>query len=141
MQAALTAAHTGRATEAERWADAVERWQHEAYRDPDPATEAWAAALRAQSCRHGVEQMRADADGFARAIVAQGTVMGKASYAKLQAPLLQGIARIVCGDPEDGEAFLEKAISAEDAGAPELRAGALCQRSLLAMTRQEWKTA
>jgi LuxR family maltose regulon positive regulatory protein len=142
VQAALTAAHTGRVAEAERWADAVDHWQqHEADRAADPAAWAWAAALRAHSCRRGVEQMRADADEFARAIAVQGAITGQACSAKLHAPLLQGIARILCGDPEDGEAFLEKAISIEDAGAPELRARALCQRSLLAMTRHDWKAA
>src|SRR5262249_22690502 len=65
----------------------------------------------------------------------------QAPFATLQAPLLQGIARILCGDPDGGEAFLEAAIGTEDAGAPELRARALCQRSLLAMTRHEWSQA
>jgi LuxR family maltose regulon positive regulatory protein len=142
VQAALTAALTGRVTEAERWADAVDHWQYqEADRADDPAAEAWAAAVRAHSCRYGVERMRVDADEFARAIAVQGAITGPAPFAKLQAPLLQGIARILCGDAEDGEAFLEKAIGIEDAGAPELRARALCQRSLLAMARHEWKTA
>jgi len=45
--AALFCALTGRPVEAERWADAVDRWQ---YGDParpgDPSTEAWAAVMR-----------------------------------------------------------------------------------------------
>jgi hypothetical protein len=50
--AALFCALTGRPVEAERWADAVDRWQ---YGDParpgDPSTEAWAAVLRTFLCR------------------------------------------------------------------------------------------
>src|SRR5262249_4402753 len=92
--------------EAERWADVVDRWQHEAAAwAGDPATEAWAALLQASLCRHGVEQMRADADEAAR----------KAAAADLVAPaitLMQGIARILCGDLGGGDAFLEDAASA-----------------------------
>jgi LuxR family maltose regulon positive regulatory protein len=142
VQAAFIAAHTGQAAEAERWADVVDRWQ---YQDParpeDPAAEAWAAALRAHLCRRGVEQMRADADEFARRIAAQTIITVQAPFAALQAPLLQGMARILCGDPDGGDTFLEAAIGIEDAGAPELRARALCQRSLLAMTRHQWSQA
>src|SRR5207344_1498202 len=49
---------TGRAAEAERWADVVDRWQYgEASGPDDPAAEAWAALLRAVLCQHGVKQM------------------------------------------------------------------------------------
>jgi LuxR family maltose regulon positive regulatory protein len=141
VQAAFIAAHTGQAAEAERWADAVDRWQDQDQARPgDPAAEAWAAALRAHLCRRGVEQMRADADEFARRIAAQ-TITVQAAFAAVKAPVLQGIARILCGNPDGGEAFLEAAIRTQDVAAPELRARALCQRSLLAMTRQEWGQA
>jgi LuxR family transcriptional regulator, maltose regulon positive regulatory protein len=141
VQAAFIAAHTGQAAEAERWAEAVDSWQYEDLARPDnPAAEAWAAALRAHLCRRGVEQMRADADEFARRIAAQPITV-QAAFAALKAPLLQGVARILCGDPDGGEAFLEVALGTQDADAPELRARALCQRSLLAMTRHEWGQA
>ena len=43
--AALVSALTGRPVEAERWADAVDRWQYgDPARPDDPAAEAWAAA-------------------------------------------------------------------------------------------------
>jgi LuxR family transcriptional regulator, maltose regulon positive regulatory protein len=52
--AALFCALTGRPAEAERWADAVDRWQ---YGDParpgDPSAEAWAAVMRTFLCRRG----------------------------------------------------------------------------------------
>ena len=60
--AAFLCAWTGRPVEAERWADVVDDWYQDRARPDDPFTEAWAAALRATLCRHGVEQMRADAD-------------------------------------------------------------------------------
>ena len=42
--AAFLAVSTGRPADAERWADVVERWQHEDGKRPDdPATEAWRA--------------------------------------------------------------------------------------------------
>src|SRR5262249_6761062 len=97
----------GLPAEAERWADVVYRWQYEsAARARDPATEAWAAMLQACLCRHGVERMRADADEAAAR---------KAAALDLVAPaitLMQGIARILCGDLGGGEAFLEDAASA-----------------------------
>jgi LuxR family maltose regulon positive regulatory protein len=136
------AGHTGQATAAERWADVVDHWQgHDLAWPDDPVAEAWAVALRAHLCRDGVEQMRADADEFARRIAAQAILTVRTPFATLQALLLQGTARILCGDPEGGEAFLEQATSTDDAGAPELRARALCQRSLLAMTRHAWGQA
>jgi LuxR family maltose regulon positive regulatory protein len=126
----------GRPAEAERWADVVDRWQ---YQDParpdDPATEAWAAVLRANLCRRGVEQMRADADEAVRRCAEEGIPASAAG-------LLQGIARILCGDLDGGDASLEDAVSAcEEAGAHENLAAALCERSLVAMARNQWDRA
>jgi LuxR family transcriptional regulator, maltose regulon positive regulatory protein len=46
VQAADLAAQTGRPAEAERWADAVDRWQYQDGTGPrDPSAEAWAAVL------------------------------------------------------------------------------------------------
>ena len=46
--ASFLSALMGRPVEAERWADAVDRWQYgDAARPDDPAAEAWAAMLRA----------------------------------------------------------------------------------------------
>src|SRR5580693_2597498 len=63
VMASMISAMTARPVDAERLADAVDRWQ---YGDParpgDPSAEAWAALLRAVLCRRGAEQMRADAD-------------------------------------------------------------------------------
>jgi LuxR family maltose regulon positive regulatory protein len=134
--AALFSALTGRPAEAERWAGVVDRWQ---YGDParpgDPATEAWAAVMRTFLCRRGAEQMRADADEAVRRFAAQ-------SFATPAPAFLQGIARILCGDPEGGEESLEDGVSVGEAvGAHEDVALALCERALVAMTRDEWGQA
>jgi LuxR family maltose regulon positive regulatory protein len=103
--ASLLAALTGRPVEAERWADAVDRWQ---YGDParpgDPSTGAWAALLRAFLCRRGAERMRADADEAVRRFAA-------GSFATPAPAILQGIARVLCGDLDGGDASLEDGVS------------------------------
>ena len=134
--AGLLSAVTGRAAEAERWADAADRWQYgEASGPDDPAAEAWAALLRAVLCRHGVKQMRADADEAARLFAAE-------SVPEPAAALMQGVARVLSGDLDGGDASLGDAASvAEVTGAPGVAAAALCERSLVAMARGEWSRA
>ena len=134
--AGLLSAVTGRAAEAERWADVVDRWQYgEASGPDDPAAEAWAALLRAVLCRHGVKQMRADADEAARLFAAE-------SVPEPAAALMQGVARVLSGDLDGGDASLGDAASvAEVTGAPGVAAVALCERSLVAMARGEWGRA
>ena len=133
--AAILAGRTGRPAEAERWAAAVDRWQYEnATRPDDPAAEAWAAVLRAMLCRRGIEQMRADADEAARRLAAAGIAAPVAAF-------FQGLARVLCGDPEAGEVFFDDVISSGGASAPDVIAVALCERSLLAMSRGDWGRA
>jgi LuxR family maltose regulon positive regulatory protein len=135
VQAALNAAVMGKPAEAVHWADVVDRWQYQDAAQPeDPAAEAWAHVLRACLCRHGVEQMRADADEAARRFAAENIVAGVV-------PLTQGLARVVCGDLDGGDLFLEDAASAGADVAPDTLAIALCERSLVAMTRGKWQEA
>ena len=134
--ASLFSALTGKPVDAERWADAVDRWQ---YGDParpgDPSAEAWAALLRAILCRRGTGQMRADADEAVRGFAA-------GSFVTPAPALLQGIARILCGDLDGGDLSLEDAVSVgEVTGAPDDLAIALCERSLVAMARSQWDRA
>ena len=135
-QAAFVSEMTRRPAEAERWADVVDRWLYrDAARPADPGAEAWAAVLRASLCRRGVEQMRADADEAARRCAEEGILAPAAA-------LLQGIARILCGDWDGGDAYLEDAVSGtEEVGAHENLAFALCERSLVAVARGEWNRA
>jgi LuxR family maltose regulon positive regulatory protein len=134
--ASLFSALMGRPVEAERWADAVDRWQYgDPARPDDPSAEAWAALLRAMLCRRGTEQMRADADEAVRAFAA-------GSFVTPTPALTQGVARILCGDLDGGDLSLEDAVSVgEEAGAPEDLAVALCERSLVAMARGQWGRA
>ncbi len=134
--AALFCALTGRTVEAERWADAVDRWQYDnPARPSDPSTEAWAAVMRTFLCRRGAEQMRADADEAVRRFAAQSFVTPAPAF-------LQGIARILCGDLDGGDESLEDGISVgEEVGAHEDVALALCERSLIAMARSDWGRA
>ena len=134
--ASLFSALMGRPVETERWADAVERWQHgDPARTGDPTAEAWAALLRAMLCRRGVEQMRADADEAVRRFTVE-------SFVTPTPALLQGIARILCGDLDGGEVSLEDAVSVgEQIGSPEHVAVGLCERSLVAMARRQWSRA
>jgi LuxR family maltose regulon positive regulatory protein len=133
--ASLTAGAIGQPAEAERWADVVDCWQHQNEARPaDPAAKAWAALLRAWMCRRGVEQMRADASEAARRFAAAGIVSPGA-------PLLEGSARVLCGDLEGGDMLFENAISIGDAGGPDIRAYILCERSLVAIARSRWDRA
>jgi LuxR family transcriptional regulator, maltose regulon positive regulatory protein len=136
MNAAFLAQTTGQPAQAERWADAVDRWQHRDASPPfDAYTEATAATLRAQLLRRGAEQMRADADEAARKFAA-------ANFVAPITPLLQGTARVLCGDLDGGDAFFSDALSiGEEHQAPDIMAITLCERSLVAMARNQWNHA
>jgi LuxR family transcriptional regulator, maltose regulon positive regulatory protein len=131
--AAIFAALTGRPADAERWADVVDRWQDQgSARRDDPTALAWAAQLRAGMCRRGAGQMRADADQAVRRFAAQGIVTPTPMF-------LQGIARVLCGDPEGGAASLRDAAQiAENTGADEILALVLGEKALLATARGDW---
>jgi LuxR family transcriptional regulator, maltose regulon positive regulatory protein len=132
--AAIISAVTGRPAEADRWADAVDRWQEAAQQD-DSSDGAWAVALQAVLCRRGARQMRADADEAARRFAAMGAMLPVI-------PLMQGLARVLSGDPDSGDAYFDDAVSiGEKGGVPEVRAIARCERALLAMARGQWDRA
>jgi len=134
--AALLAVLMGRPAEAERWAGMVDRWQDQDTAPPgDPYTEAMAAMLRAILCRRGIEQMRADASEAARKFAMAGTVAPITG-------LLRGPGQIFSGDLDGGDAFLEEAITTgAEIGAPDVLADILCERSLVAMARNQWSQA
>jgi LuxR family transcriptional regulator, maltose regulon positive regulatory protein len=136
VAASIVAAQRGQAAQAERWADMVDRWQNRhGARADDPVAEAWAAALRAILCRHGIKQMCADAEEAARKFAA-------GSVAPPVAALTLGIARVLSGDIAGGDASLQEAASIAGAlGAHDNLALALSQRSLLASAHGEWSRA
>ena len=134
--ASILAQVTGRAADAERMAYAVDRWRsQDVARAGDHHTEALAAVLRALLCRHGAEQMHADADEAARQFAAAGMVRPLAG-------LLQGIARILSGDLDSADVVLDEAVRAgQEIGMPDAIAQILCERSLVAMARNQWNQA
>ena len=134
--ASFFSALMGRPVDAERWADAVDRWQYgDPARPDDPTAEAWAIMVRAVLCRRGVERMRADADEAVRRFAAE-------SFLTPTPALMQGIARVLCGDLDGGDASLEDAVRVgEQVGSPEDVAVALCERALVAMARSQWDRA
>ena len=133
VKAGLLSALTGRAAEAERWADAAEHAPPA--RTEEPAAEAWAALLRASLCQRGVKQMSADADEAARRFAAENVL-------EPAAVLMQGVVRVISGDLDGSEAFLEDAARvAEVTGAPDVAAVALCERALVAMADGKWAQA
>jgi LuxR family maltose regulon positive regulatory protein len=137
INAAFLAEKTGHPARADRWADAVDRWQSQNAGPPDDAfTAAMAATLRALLCRRGAEQMRVDADEAARKFAA-------ANFAAMVTPLLQGTARVLCGDLDGADAFFSEAESTEEERqpAPDISAITLCERSLVAVARGQWNHA
>src|SRR2546429_67411 len=74
---------------------------------PGRAVAGWAALLRAFMRRRGVGQMRADADEAAHRFAAQGIVTAGPA-------LLHGVAGILSGDLDEGDAFLEDAVGRPD---------------------------
>jgi len=135
--ASFMSALMGRPVDAERWADAVERCKDgDPARPEDPAAEAWGVmVVRATLCRRGAEQMRADADEAVR-LLSAGSLLTPTPA------LLQGIARVLCGDLDGGDLSLQDAVSiGEQVDSPAAVAAALGERSLIAMARSEWDRA
>lgn len=83
----------------------------------------------------GIEQLRADADEIARRFAASNIV-------DTVSAIMRGAAQLLSGDLEGSDASFEDAVSIGKAtGATDMLAVALCERSLLAMTRGEWDQA
>src|SRR5215831_16404936 len=136
VHAAMIFAMTGRPAEAERWAQVAGRWlDADAGRRADPAAGAWAALLQAILCQGGIGRMRADADEAARRFAAEDILApGPALY--------QGLARVLAGDPDSGDAYLADAVRiAEKTAVPNVMAVALCERALVALAGDQWDRA
>jgi LuxR family maltose regulon positive regulatory protein len=128
----------GRAAAAERWADGAE---HGALREtgtlPDgtASIDGWLALLRAVMCRHGVEQLRSDAE-LACQLVPTGSLL------RAPAVLLLGISHLLVGDLDHADSLLAEAVEvAEDTKATDTAAIALAERALVAIERGEWDKA
>jgi LuxR family maltose regulon positive regulatory protein len=132
----MTYASNGYASEADRWAEVVDRLQQgpEPPADDSPAG-AWSVLSQAVLCRNGVARMRADADEAGRRCSAAGIVAPVSC-------VLQGVARIMDGDLDDADSRLAEAVTlAQQVGAHEVGAVALSERAIVAMARRDWHRA
>jgi LuxR family transcriptional regulator, maltose regulon positive regulatory protein len=122
----------GQAADAERWLDIAMRGVDDGAL-PDGSTSArpWIAVLRAAMCEDGVEQMLSDAEG-ALAELPTGSQWRPTSL------LLEGVAYVLLGDDERGDAILAQAAeAAESFGATNTLAVAISERSLIAAARDD----
>ena len=126
----------GHAAAAERWAAAAERGSYEGLLpDGSASIDGWRALLRAKLCRHGVAQMRTDAE-LALTLLAVGSLW------RAPAQLLLGISHLLAGDLGVADDVLAEALEvAEDTGATLAASVALAERAILAIGRQDWQDA
>jgi LuxR family transcriptional regulator, maltose regulon positive regulatory protein len=122
----------GRPADAERWAYAVETSDYDgAMPDGTPSLAPSAALVRALLCRHGVEQMRADAEAAAEGL-------SRSSPWRPLALLLQGAGTLLSGGSEEAEAiFADTAELAASAGAVYGAVVAHSELALLALERDD----
>ncbi|HSO52927.1 MAG TPA: LuxR family transcriptional regulator, partial [Actinomycetes bacterium] len=126
----------GHAAAAERWADAAQRGSYAGMLpDGSASIEGWRALLRAKLCRHGVRQMRADAE-LALTLIPVGSLW------RAPATLLLGISHLLAGDHGMGDRVLAEAVEvAQDSGATVAASVALEERAILAIGRRAWHDA
>jgi LuxR family maltose regulon positive regulatory protein len=136
MLGAWVQALGGHTAAAERWADAAERGSYEGtLSDGSASIDGWRALLRAKLCRHGVTQMRADAE-LALTLIPVGSLW------RAPAQLLAGISRLLAGDLGVADDLLAEAVEvAQESGATLAASVALAERALLAIGRQDWRDA
>ena len=136
MLGAWVQALGGHAAAAERWAAAAERGSYEGLLpDGSASIDGWRALLRAKLCRHGVTQMRADAE-LALTLIAVGSLW------RAPAQLLLGISHLLAGDLGVADDVLAEAVEvAQDTGATLAASVALAERAILAIGRQDWRDA
>jgi LuxR family transcriptional regulator, maltose regulon positive regulatory protein len=126
----------GHAAAAQRWADAAEQGSYEGMLPDGSATiDGWRALLRAKLCRHGVRQMRADAE-LALSLLPVDSLW------RAPATLLLGISHLLAGDVGVADRVLAEAVDvAQDTGATVAASVALAERALLAVGHQDWPEA
>jgi LuxR family transcriptional regulator, maltose regulon positive regulatory protein len=136
VQGAWIQALGGHGVAAERWADAAEQGSYAGVLpDGSASIEGWRALLRAKLCRHGVAQMRADAELGLRLIPV-------GSLWRAPAQLLLGISHLLAGDLGVADRLVAEAVEvAQDTGATVAASVALAERAILAIGRQDWQAA
>ena len=134
--AAMLAAMTGKAAEAERWARIAELGATAAsLPDGSPTTEPWLALLRAMLCRDGPDQMRADAELAAR-------TMAAGSFFQAAATLYLASAHLMAGDRDRADLLFEDQVAqGRVVGAMIGACVAHAERALLAIGQGAWDRA
>ena len=134
--AGWSAALSGDVIGATWWADLAERSPVVgAPTDGSVSPESRLHLLNALTCRHGVVQMRRDAEIAVR-------LESERSPWHPPALALQGVALLLAGDLDQADDILTDAVeSAERAGAGPTASIALAERSLLAMAGGDWHAA
>jgi LuxR family transcriptional regulator, maltose regulon positive regulatory protein len=132
---AVLRAVMGQPAAAERWAAVAERAPAETTLPDGSAFESWQAQLRVFLCRHGIDQMRRDAE-MARDGLAPG------SQWRASALALEGVSWLLDGEPERADPILAHAVEVGlDSGAAPAAAAALAERAIVAIQRGEWADA
>jgi LuxR family maltose regulon positive regulatory protein len=97
--------------------------------------ESWQAQLRAVLCRHGVDQMRRDAE-----MACEGLAPG--SQWRASALALEGLSWLLDGEAERADEILAQAVDVGmDVGAAPATAAALAERAIVAIGRDDWVEA
>jgi LuxR family maltose regulon positive regulatory protein len=132
----LVHALRGRPDDAERWALAVESSDYEGPMfDGSVSLRPWAALVRAFLCRHGVDQMRVDAELAIEELSAQSPWLPIALT-------IHGVAVLLAGEIEAAEPLLERAgEAAAVGGATYAGVVAHSELALLALDRGELDAA
>jgi LuxR family maltose regulon positive regulatory protein len=133
---AAVASTWGRPSEALRLAEVFERATYDGtLPDGSASVESWRALVRAQLCRQGVAQMRADAE------LAVGT-LARGSFNRPNAALQLAFALWLAGeDDEADDVFADVAEEGLAMGTHEAAALALGERAALAIGRGAWVQA
>jgi LuxR family transcriptional regulator, maltose regulon positive regulatory protein len=125
----------GQPAAAERCTEAVER--RPAADPPADGTlpvDGPLALLQAALCRHGVEQMRADAQAALRLAPTGGVLQATAR-------LLLGVSQLLAGDLDSADHSLADAAQAGEELGVDVAMVALAELSILAMNRGDWPQA
>jgi LuxR family transcriptional regulator, maltose regulon positive regulatory protein len=133
---AAVASSWGRPAEAERLADAAERAGYEGdLPDGSASVDSWLAIVRAQLCRRGVAQMRADAEFSVR-------TLARGSFNRPNAALQLAFAVWLAGEVDQADdLFADVAEEGLKLGAHEAAALALGERAAIAIGRGAWVQA
>jgi LuxR family maltose regulon positive regulatory protein len=129
---AVLRAVMGQPAAAERWAALGERASVGGMLPDGSSLAAWQAQLRAFLCRHGVRQMRRDAE-LARDGLAPGSQWLASALA------LEGVSWLLDDEPERADPILAQAVEVGlDVGALPAAAAALAERGIVAIGRGDW---